>query len=61
MKRDEVLNLVWTHKLAHEERFGATNLVLFDSFDVDQSTVTRDVNVLVTFVSRVASKTCFGR
>ncbi len=49
MNRAEVLDLLRTHKLTLEQRFGVTKLALYGSLARDQATDTSDVDVLVEF------------
>ena len=49
MNRDEVLDMLRTHKPTLVERFGVTELALFGSFARDQATDGSDVDILVRF------------
>ena len=49
MNRDQVLQLLRTHKPTLAERFGVTELALFGSFARDEATERSDVDVLVRF------------
>ena len=60
MNRDEVLNILRTHKPTLSERFGVTGLALFGSFARDQATERSDVDILVRFDHPATSKSYFG-
>ena len=60
MNRDEVLNILRTHKPTLAERFGVTSLALFGSFARDQATGKSDVDILVRFDRPATSKSYFG-
>ena len=60
MTRDDVLDLLRTHKPALAERFGVTGLALFGSFARDQATDSSDVDILVQFDGPATSRTYFG-
>ncbi len=60
MTRDDVLDLLRTHKQALAERFGVTGLALFGSFARDQATDSSDVDILVQFDGPATSRTYFG-
>ena len=60
MNRDEVLDLLRTHKPMLKQRFGVTKLALFGSFARDQATDLSDVDILVHFDGPATSKTYFG-
>ena len=60
MNRDEVLNLLRTHKPTLAERFGVTRLALFGSFARDQATDSSDVDILVWFDHPATSRSYFG-
>ena len=60
MNRDEVLNILRTHKPALSKRFGVTGLALFGSFARDQATERSDVDILVRFDRPATSKSYFG-
>lgn len=60
MNRDEVLNILRTHKPTLAERFGVTSLALFGSFARDQATEKSDVDILVRFDRPATSKSYFG-
>ena len=49
MNREEVLDILRTHKPTLAERFGVTDLALFGSFARDEATERSDVDVLVGF------------
>ena len=49
MTRDEVLDVLRTHKAALAQRFGVTELALFGSFARDQASDKSDVDILVRF------------
>ena len=46
MNRDDVLDILRTHKPTLAERFGVTELALFGSFARDEATERSDVDVL---------------
>ena len=60
MNRDEVLEMLRTHKPILSERFGVTGLALFGSFARDQATEKSDVDILVRFDRPATSKSYFG-
>ena len=60
MNRDEVLDLLRTHKPTLEQRFGITKLALFGSFARDQASESSDVDVLVWFDGPATSRSYFG-
>ena len=60
MNRDEVLDMLRTHKPILSERFGVTGLALFGSFARDQATEKSDVDILVRFDRPAMSKSYFG-
>ena len=60
MNRDEVLNVLRTHKATLAERFGVVDLALFGSIVRDQATDDSDVDILVRFDSPATSKRYFG-
>ena len=60
MNRDQVLDLLRTHKPTLTERFGVTDIALYGSFARDQATDESDVDVLVAFDAPATSKTYFG-
>ena len=60
MNRDEVLDMLRTHKPILSERFGVTGLALFGSFARDQATEKSDVDILVRFDRPATSKSYFG-
>ena len=60
MNRDEVLNILRTHKTTLAERFGVVELALFGSFARDQSTSESDVDILVRFNEPATSRSYFG-
>ena len=49
MNREEVLDILRTHKPTLAERFGVMDLALFGSFARDEATERSDVDVLVGF------------
>ena len=60
MNRDEVLNVLRTHKATLVKRFGVVDLALFGSIVRDQATDDSDVDILVRFDSPATSKRYFG-
>ncbi len=60
MNRDEVLDMLRTHKPTLVERFGVTELALFGSFARDQATDGSDVDILVRFDGPATSRSYFG-
>ena len=60
MNRDEVLDVLRTHKPTLVERFGVTELALFGSFARDQATDGSDVDILVLFDGPATSRSYFG-
>ena len=60
MNRDEVLNVLRTHKAVLAQRFGVTGLVLFGSFARDRATDDSDVDILVRFDKPATSYAYFG-
>ena len=49
MNRNDVLDLLRTHKPVLAERFGVSGLALYGSFARDQATDRSDVDILVQF------------
>ena len=49
MNRDELLDLLRTHKAILARRFGVTELALYGSFARDQGTEASDIDILVGF------------
>lgn len=60
MNRDEVLDILRTHKPTLAERFGVTELALFGSFARDEANDKSDIDILVKFDKPATSKTYFG-
>jgi len=60
MNRNEVLEVLRTHKPILTERFGVTGLALFGSFARDQASEASDVDILVRFDRPATSETYFG-
>ena len=60
MNRNEVLEMLRTHKPILTERFGVTGLALFGSFARDQASEASDVDILVRFARPATSETYFG-
>ena len=60
MNREEVLDILRTHKPILAERFGVTELALFGSFARDEATDKSDIDILVKFDKPATSKTYFG-
>ena len=60
MNREEVLDILRTHKPTLAERFGVTDLALFGSFARDEATERSDVDVLVRFDGPATSRSYFG-
>ena len=60
MNRDEVLDMLRTHKPTLVERFGVKELALFGSFARDQATDGSDVDILVRFDGPATSRSYFG-
>lgn len=60
MNRDEVLNLLRTHKPTLAERFGVAELAIFGSFARDEAGEDSDLDVLARFEGPTTSKRYFG-
>ena len=60
MNRDEVLDILRTHKPTLAEHFGVTELALFGSFARDTATDASDVDILVRYDGPATSKSYFG-
>ena len=60
MTRDEVLDLLQTHKTVLADRFGVTGLALYGSFARDEATPESDVDVLVEFQAPPDWRRYFG-
>ena len=60
MNRDDVLDILRTHKPTLAERFGVTELALFGSFARDEATERSDVDVLVRYDGPATSRSYFG-
>ena len=60
MNRDEVLKLLRAHKATLAQRFGVTNLALFDSAARNEISHDSDIDIPVRFDRRGTSKTYFG-
>ena len=60
MNREEVLNILRTHKPTLADRFGVTELALFGSFARDEATERSDVDVLVEFDTPPDYRRYFG-
>jgi predicted nucleotidyltransferase len=60
MNRDEVLDLLRSHKPVLADRFGVTSLALFGSFARDEATDSSDVDILVEFSIPPDWQTYFG-
>ncbi len=60
MNRDEVLNVLRTHKPILSQRFGVRELALFRSVVRNQVTKDSDIDILVRFDGPATSKTYFG-
>ena len=60
MNRDEVLDVLRTHKSALAQRFGVSKLTLFGSFARDQAKDDSDIDILVSYDEPATSKTYFG-
>lgn len=60
MNRDEVLDILRTHKPTLAEQFGVTELALFGSFARDQASERSDVDVLVRYDGPATSRSYFG-
>ena len=60
MNRDDVLDILRTHKPTLAERFGVTELALFGSFARDEATEGSDVDVLVEFDTPPDYRRYFG-
>ena len=58
--RDELLEVLRTHKPTLIERFGVTDLALFGSFARDEATDASDVDILVRFDSPPDWRRYFG-
>ena len=60
MNREEVLDILRTHKPTLAERFGVTELALFGSFARDEANDESDVDVLVRYDGPATSRSYFG-
>ena len=60
MNRDEVLNVLRTHKATLAQRFGVSELALFGSFARDQGADDSDLDILVRFDKPATSDAYFG-
>ena len=60
MNREEVLDLLRSHKPVLAEQFGVTELALFGSFARDEATDLSDVDILVKFGVPPDWRTYFG-
>lgn len=60
MTRDEVLNVLRTHKATLAQSFGVIELALFGSFARDQASDKSDVDILVRFDSTIDWERYFG-
>ena len=60
MNRDQVLDVLRTHKALLAQRFGIAEMALFGSFARDQADDRSDVDVLVTFALPPDWKRYFG-
>ena len=60
MNRDDVLDILRTHKPTLAERFGVTELALFGSFARDEANDESDVDVLVRYDGPATLRSYFG-
>ena len=60
MNREEVLDILRTHKPTLAERFGVIELALFGSFARDEANDESDVDVLVRYDGPATSRSYFG-
>ena len=60
MNRDELLDLLRTHKATLSRRFGVTELALYGSFARDQGTDASDIDILVGFKAPPDLERYFG-
>ena len=60
MNREEVLDILRTHKPTLADRFGVTALALFGSFARDEATDKSDVDILVQYDGPATSRSYFG-
>ena len=60
MNREEVLDILRTHKPTLVERFGVTEIALFGSFARDEATDGSDVDILVRYDGPATSRSYFG-
>ena len=60
MNREEVLEILRTHKPTLADRFGVTELALFGSFARDEATDESDVDILVRYDGPATSRSYFG-
>ena len=60
MSRDDLLELLRSHKEDLKERFGVTEISLFGSFARDEATEDSDIDVIVKFKGSPTFKTYFG-
>ena len=60
MNRDEVLDVLRTHKSTLAQRFGVSELTLFGSVAREQANDDSDVDILVSYNKPATSKAYFG-
>ena len=60
MTRDEVVDVLRTHKATLAQRFGVIELALFGSFARDQASDKSDVDILVRFDRTIDWERYFG-
>ena len=60
LNREDVLELLRSHKEDLKERFGVTEISLFGSFARDEATEDSDIDVIVKFKGSPTFKTYFG-
>ena len=60
LTREDVLELLRSHKRVLKERFGVAEISLFGSFARDEATEDSDIDVVVEFAEAPTFKTYFG-
>ena len=60
LSRDEVLQLLRSHKKVLKERFGVTEISLYGSFARDEATEDSDIDVVVKFDGSPSARSYFG-
>ena len=60
LSREDVLELLRSHKQTLKERFGVTEISLFGSFARDEATEHSDIDVVVKFEGSPTARSYFG-